>query len=143
MINRNYDATIILKHYNYGENMDIPDVLKGQTIRYNTPYGNMYVTVNFSEDDKPLRVSATIGKNNDTVNMFVWTMSDLISMLLQQGIKPEEIIDKLEGHRCRDGFFDSENKRNFASIVDALSHAVSTAYGEMKGLDNGIQDRNL
>ena len=78
-----------------------PSEMKGITERIRTGHGNMYVTVNFDEDQKPFEVfSSTLGKAGGCESAGMEAISRLISLALRSGIDPMEIVDQLMGITC-------------------------------------------
>ena len=78
-----------------------PSEMKGITERIRTGHGNMYVTVNFDEDQKPFEVfSSTLGKAGGCESAGMEAISRLISLALRSGIDPMEIVEQLMGITC-------------------------------------------
>ena len=78
-----------------------PSQMKGITERIRTGHGNMYITVNFDEDERPFEVfSSTLGKAGGCESAGMEAISRLISLALRSGIDPMEIVDQLMGITC-------------------------------------------
>ena len=76
--------------------MKRPQKLTGETTRKETPLGNLFVTLNKTEE-KPFEVFAQIGKAGSDVVAFTEALARLISLALRCGVQVEDIISQLEG----------------------------------------------
>ena len=72
-----------------------PLAATGETIKYDTGCGKLYLTINLNEEGEPIETFLTTGSGG---GCFVMTeaVSRLTSLALRSGIAPEEIIDQLE-----------------------------------------------
>ena len=74
-----------------------PSVITGVTERIRTSQGNLFVTVNYDENEKPFEVFATLGKAGSTESAHLEAISRLVTMSLRAGVGPNEIIGHLRG----------------------------------------------
>ena len=77
-----------------------PQQIKGVTERVRTGHGNMYVTINFDDEDKPFEVFGTLGKAGSCDSAQLEAISRLVSLALRSGIEPHEVISQLRGITC-------------------------------------------
>jgi len=76
-----------------------PRVVKGETYKVSTGYGNMYVTINVDEKGRPFEIFATIGKTGGFFAAKSEAICRLVSLALRSGINVKEIIEQLKGIR--------------------------------------------
>lgn len=94
------------------------DVIKGKTYNVKTEQGSLYVTVN--EDDKGIfEVFLNLGKSGSYTAGYTQAIGRLVSMALRSGIKPESVIDQLQGIRT------SAPTMNRGMIVYSVPDAVA------------------
>jgi len=79
---------------------DRPRTTRGVTERVRTGHGNMYVTINFDEEDKPFELFGTLGKSGGCDSAQLEAISRLVSLALRSGIDPRHIIEQLRGITC-------------------------------------------
>lgn len=76
-----------------------PEVLRGETRKKHIGCGNLYITVNKTENDKPFEVFTNTGKKGGCPSQSEAT-ARMISLALRKGISIEEITKQLKGIRC-------------------------------------------
>ena len=79
---------------------DRPRTTKGITERVRTGHGNMYVTINFDEGNKPFELFGTLGKAGGCDSAQLEAISRLVSLALRSGIDPHHVIEQLRGITC-------------------------------------------
>ena len=77
-----------------------PRQIQGITERVRTGHGNMYITINFDEEQQPFEVFGTLGKAGGCDSAQLEAISRLVSLALRSGISPQEVIDQLRGITC-------------------------------------------
>ena len=77
-----------------------PSVIKGVTERVRTGHGNMYVTINYDEDEKPFEVFIAVGKAGGCDSAQLEGISRLATLALRAGIDPTQVIKHLQGITC-------------------------------------------
>jgi|GEM_PF-3162632 len=77
-----------------------PDELEGQTIKVDTACGNMFVTINTTENYPIFEVFAASGKTGSCSAAFVDALTRTISIGLRAGVDPDEIIEQIINIRC-------------------------------------------
>lgn len=76
-----------------------PKRLSGETLKYSSGCGNIYITVN-KDSDKIFEVFATLGKAGGCASGQLEAITRCVSLGLRCGIPPQEFIDELEKIRC-------------------------------------------
>ena len=77
-----------------------PQSIRGVTERVRTGHGNMYVTINFDEQDKPFEVFGNLGKAGGCDSAQLEAISRLVSLALRSGIDPDAVLEQLRGITC-------------------------------------------
>ena len=70
--------------------------LSGTTEAWETPMGELYLTLNVN-DDQPFELFAQIGKAGSDVKAFTEAIARLVSLALRSGVDPGEVADQLVG----------------------------------------------
>ncbi len=81
-----------------------PDMMFGTTTRRRTSCGDLYLTVNRDEEDKPFEAFATMGKAGGCEGSFNEAIGRLISLCMRAGVTPRDIVKQLIGIRCNKPF---------------------------------------
>jgi ribonucleoside-diphosphate reductase alpha chain len=66
----------------------------GETMKYDTGCGKLYLTININNAGEPIETFLTTGSDGGC-NVMTEAVSRLTSMALRAGIAPEKIIDQL------------------------------------------------
>ena len=77
-----------------------PRQIQGITERVRTGHGNMYITINFDENQQPFEVFGTLGKAGGCDSAQLEAISRLVSLALRSGISSEEVIAQLKAITC-------------------------------------------
>jgi len=77
-----------------------PKVVCGTTTKIQTGCGNLYVTINEDEHNRPFEVFTQMGKAGGCAASQLEAVGRLVSLALRSGIDIKSIIDQLEGIRC-------------------------------------------
>ena len=77
-----------------------PSVIKGITERVRTGHGNMFVTINYDEDEEPFEVFIAVGKAGGCDSAQLEGISRLATLALRAGIDPAQLIKHLQGITC-------------------------------------------
>ena len=77
-----------------------PQTTHGVTERVRTGHGNMYVTINFDEEQKPFEVFGALGKAGGCDSAQLEAISRLVSLALRSGIDPSSVLEQLRGITC-------------------------------------------
>ena len=96
-------------------------IVFGKTIKEHTPWGSVYVTLNF-DGDEPFEVFASIGKSGSELKAMTEALSRAISIGLRSGGKLEDFIATLKGLSGKEAWlFDSDEEQVARSIPDAVA----------------------
>ena len=76
-----------------------PEMLVGRTLKWPSPLGDLYVTVN-ADEGAPFEVFCTVGKAGGSANADTEAIGRLISLALRHGVPLEEVRDQLRGIAC-------------------------------------------
>jgi ribonucleoside-diphosphate reductase alpha chain len=79
---------------------DRPREIHGVTERVRTGHGNMYITVNFDEENRPFELFSTLGKAGGCDSAQLEAISRLVSLALRSGVDAQEIVNHLRGITC-------------------------------------------
>ena len=77
-----------------------PQSIHGVTERVRTGHGNMYVTINFDENNRPFEVFGNLGKAGGCDSAQLEAISRLVSLALRSGIEPSAVLEQLRGITC-------------------------------------------
>lgn len=98
-----------------------PQVLSGKTVRMETAYGRMYVTLNVDDAGNLVEVFATLGKAGGLGASMTEAITRLISTSLRAGVSPRAIIKEVRGITDQPfGFGD----HRVTSVADAIGKAM-------------------
>jgi ribonucleoside-diphosphate reductase alpha chain len=106
-----------------------PPVMRhGQTTSFHVGEAKGYMTVNLSEDGRPIEIFLKLAKQGSTLSGIFDSLAILISHSLQRGVGVEEICDSLIGLR-----FEPWGQTNDPDIPEARS--ISDYIGRRLALD--------
>lgn len=77
-----------------------PQSIHGVTERVRTGHGNMYVTINFDEHERPFEVFGNLGKAGGCDSAQLEAISRLVSLALRSGIDSGAVLEQLRGITC-------------------------------------------
>jgi ribonucleoside-diphosphate reductase alpha chain len=103
----------------------MPEVLEARTRGVRTFHGEMKVTLGFDRHG-PLELSARVGKAGSEAAAQAEALSRLISLLLQVGVDPQNIIEELKDLRC----FSPVRTGEGTSLPDAVAQVLSLEFPE-------------
>ncbi len=106
-----------------------PSELFGVTRRVYTGRGNLYVTVNMSEDGKPFEIFAALGKAGGNDSAMAEAVSRMVSLTLRSGIDPKASIEQLKGITDVPAWNEGELIR---SVPDAIANVLEKIYEPKK-----------
>ena len=104
-----------------------PQSIRGVTERVRTGHGNMYVTINFDEEDTPFELFGNLGKAGGCDSAQLEAISRLVSLALRSGIEPNTVIEQLRGITCCPAWDEGTLVR---SGPDAVALALERHIGE-------------
>ena len=77
-----------------------PSVIRGITERVRTGHGNMFVTINYDENEEPFEVFIAVGKAGGCDSAQLEGISRLTTLALRAGIDPKQVMEHLQGITC-------------------------------------------
>ncbi len=96
-------------------------VVFGKTIKESTPWGSIYITLNFDGSD-PFEIFINVGKSGSELKAMTEALSRVISIGLRSGSKLEDFIDTLKGLSGKEYWmFEFDDQRVARSIPDAIA----------------------
>ena len=98
-----------------------PHEMKGVTERIRTGHGNMFITINFDDDERPFEVFSTLGKAGGCESASLEAISRLASMALRSGVDPTAIVEQLRGITCTPAW---DQGTLIGSPADAVAKAL-------------------
>ncbi|MGQ0552127.1 MAG: TSCPD domain-containing protein [Planctomycetota bacterium] len=99
-----------------------PTVTLGHTVRMNTGCGNLYVTINETEDGQPFELFNHMGKAGGCAASQNEAIGRLISYSLRCGASVEPLIKQLKGISCHRPAWGEDGK--ISSCSDAIGKAL-------------------
>ena len=116
---------------------DRPAILNGITRRVRTGRGNLFVTVNMAENDKPFEIFATHGKAGGNDAAMAEAVSRMASLALRSGIDPVNVTEQLRGITDVPTWDAGEMIR---SVPDAIASVLEKITDNTPSVDN-LQDK--
>lgn len=113
-----------------------PDMLRGTTIRKETPLGTMFVNITEDEKGQPFEVFINLGKAGGAAMSDAEAIGRLISLSLRSGIPLMEIHRQLRGIASDRAVGLGPNK--VLSVPDAIGLALETWFREKQGVQQDL-----
>ncbi len=98
-----------------------PRLNYGETRRLQTGHGSVYVTINTDPAGRPFEVFTNAGKAGGCDSAYLEAIARLISIQLRAGIKPDWIIQELQGITCCPAW---DEGQLIQSTPDAIAKAI-------------------
>ncbi|HSM05359.1 MAG TPA: vitamin B12-dependent ribonucleotide reductase [Longimicrobiales bacterium] len=113
-----------------------PAMLRGRTVKMNSPLGDLYVTVNEDETGRAFEVFCTLGKAGGAAMADAEAIGRLVSLGLRSGIPITAIKDQLRGISCDRAVGVGPNK--VLSAPDAIGQALERYLEEKEGVQETL-----
>jgi ribonucleoside-diphosphate reductase alpha chain len=113
-----------------------PAMLRGRTVKMNSPLGDLYVTINEDETGRPFEVFCTLGKAGGAAMADAEAIGRLVSLGLRSGISISSIKDQLRGISCDRAVGVGPNK--VLSAPDAIGQAIERYLEEKEGVQEAL-----
>lgn len=113
-----------------------PAMLRGRTVKMNSPLGDLYLTINEDEGGRPFEVFCTLGKAGGAAMADAEAIGRLISLSLRSGIPITSIKDQLRGISCDRAVGVGPNK--VLSAPDAIGQALERYLEEKEGVQEAL-----
>lgn len=113
-----------------------PEVLKGRTLKMNSPLGDIYVTINEDDAGRPFEVFCTLGKAGGAAFADAEAMGRLMSLALRSGVPITHLRDQLRGISSDRAVGLGPNK--VLSAPDAIGQAIERYLEEKAGIQEEL-----
>ena len=113
-----------------------PAMLRGRTIKMNSPMGDLYVTINEDETGRPFEVFCTLGKAGGAAMADTEAIGRLASLALRSGIPITAVRDQLRGISCDRAVGVGIHK--VLSAPDAIAQAIERYLAEQEGVQEEL-----
>jgi ribonucleoside-diphosphate reductase alpha chain len=113
-----------------------PSMLRGRTVKMNSPLGDLYVTINEDEHGRPFEVFCTLGKAGGPAMADAEAIGRLVSLALRSGIPITAVRDQLRGISCDRAVGVGPNK--VLSAPDAIGQAIERYLEEKEGVQEAL-----
>jgi len=99
-----------------------PEVIIGTTTKVSTGCGNLYVTINVDEADRPFELFTQMGKAGGCAASQLEAIGRLVSLGFRSGIEVKSIIEQLRNIRCPSPSW--EKGQRIFSCADAIARVI-------------------
>ncbi|MEX2526634.1 MAG: vitamin B12-dependent ribonucleotide reductase [Gemmatimonadota bacterium] len=113
-----------------------PAMLRGRTMKMNSPLGDLYVTINEDETGRPFEVFCTLGKAGGAAMADSEAIGRLISLALRSGVPITAVREQLRGISCDRAVGVGPNK--VLSAPDAVAQAIERYLEEKEGVQGEL-----
>jgi ribonucleoside-diphosphate reductase alpha chain len=113
-----------------------PPILKGRTMKMNSPLGDIYVTINEDDAGRPFEVFCTLGKAGGAAFADAEAMGRLMSTALRSGVPINALRDQLRGISSDRAVGVGPNK--VLSVPDAIGQAIERYMEEQAGIQEEL-----
>ena len=113
-----------------------PAMLRGRTVKMNSPLGDLYVTINEDEAGRPFEVFCTLGKAGGAAMADAEAIGRLVSLALRSGIPITALRDQLRGISCDRAVGLGPSK--VLSAPDAIGQAFERYLEEREGVQEAL-----
>jgi ribonucleoside-diphosphate reductase alpha chain len=111
-------------------------MLKGRTLKMNSPLGDIYVTINEDDAGRPFEMFCTLGKAGGSAFAHAEAMGRLMSLALRSGVPITALRDQLRGISSDRAVGVGPNK--VLSAPDAIGQAVERYLEEQAGIQEEL-----
>ena len=99
-----------------------PEVINGTTTKVATGCGNLYVTINLDQENKPFELFTQMGKAGGCAASQLEALGRLVSLGFRSGIEVKSIIEQLRNIRCPSPSW--EKGQRIFSCSDAIARVI-------------------
>ena len=114
-----------------------PSSIRGVTERVRTGHGNMYVTINFDDAEKPFELFGNLGKAGGCDSAQLEAISRLVSLALRSGIEPPVVIEQLRGITCCPAWDEGTLVRSGPDAVALALERHNGGHSQEEGINAG------
>jgi ribonucleoside-diphosphate reductase alpha chain len=113
-----------------------PEMLRGRTVKMNSPLGDLYVTINEDESGRAFEVFCTLGKAGGAAMADTEAIGRLASLAHRSGIPITAVRDQLRGISCDRAVGIGPNKVLSAPV--AVAQAIERYLAEREGVQGEL-----
>ncbi len=113
-----------------------PPVLRGRTMKMNSPLGDIYVTINEDDAGRPFEVFCTLGKAGGAAFADAEAMGRLMSLALRSGVPITALRDQLRGISSDRAV--GVGPKKVLSAPDAIGQAIERYLEEQAGIQEEL-----
>ena len=113
-----------------------PAMLRGRTLKMNSPLGDLYVTINEDDRGRPFELFCSLGKAGGAAMADAEAIGRLVSLALRSGIPIAAIRDQLRGISCDRAVGIGPSK--VLSVPDAVGQAIERYLEEKEGVQEAL-----
>jgi ribonucleoside-diphosphate reductase alpha chain len=99
-----------------------PEVVFGTTTKVATGCGNLYVTINIDEEEKPFELFTQMGKAGGCAGSQLEALGRMVSLAFRAGVEVKSIIEQLRNIRCPSPSW--EKGQRIFSCADAIARVI-------------------
>ncbi|MFH1198934.1 MAG: TSCPD domain-containing protein, partial [Candidatus Omnitrophota bacterium] len=99
-----------------------PEVIIGTTTKVSTGCGNLYITINVDEENRPFELFTQMGKAGGCAASQLEAIGRLVSLGFRSGIEVKSMIEQLRNIRCPSPSW--EKGQRIFSCADAIARVV-------------------
>jgi len=110
-----------------------PEVITGTTTKVATGCGNLYVTINVDQENRPFELFTQMGKAGGCAGSQLEAIGRLVSLGFRSGVEVKSIIEQLRNIRCPSPSW--EKGQRIFSCADAIARVI-----EKRLVNNSIDE---
>jgi ribonucleoside-diphosphate reductase alpha chain len=99
-----------------------PEVVTGTTTKVSTGCGNLYVTINTDESNRPFEVFTSMGKAGGCAGSQLEAIGRLVSLAFRSGVDVKVIVEQLRSIRCPSPSWEKGSR--IFSCADAIARVI-------------------
>ncbi len=103
-----------------------PTVITGTTTKIGTGCGNLYITLNVDEEDKPFELFTQMGKAGGCAASQLEAVGRLVSLAFRTGIDMKSIVEQLSSIRCPSPSWEKGGR--IFSCADAIARVIERRF---------------
>ena len=113
-----------------------PEVTMGTTTKVSTGCGNLYITINSDEQDRPFEVFTQMGKAGGCAASQLEAIGRLVSLAFRSNMDVKAIIEQLRNIRCPSPSW--EKGVRIFSCADALARVIEKRLANVNNSQNAV-----
>ncbi len=114
-----------------------PEVIIGTTTKVSTGCGNLYITINVDEENRPFELFTQMGKAGGCAASQLEAIGRLVSLGFRSGIEVKSIIEQLRNIRCPSPSW--EKGQRIFSCADAIARVIEKRLINSQGTNGPVE----